>query len=370
MIEPEIFINELNKNNINFFTGIPDSLLKNLLFYIEKNIDKKNHIIAANEGNAIALGVGYHLATNKIPMIYMQNSGIGNAINPLLSIVDEYSHAIPMLLMIGWRGEPNTKDEEQHKKQGEVTLKLLETIDVKYEILDISKIEVQIKKAYDYMKLNNKPYALVVKKNSFKDYKKENIKENKNLLKREKVLQIISKNIDCNSKIFSTTGKTSRELFELRTTQQQGNENDFLNTGGMGHTSSIALAYALRTPQKNVYCIDGDAAVLMHLGSLAINASLNIHNFNHILINNGAHESVGGQKSVGFDIDFLNIAKGAGYKNVFYAEKEAEIKDALKYLKNNDGPNFLEIKVNCGSRNDLGRPNINAIERKKLFMLK
>jgi phosphonopyruvate decarboxylase len=371
MIKPFSFIKELQKNGIDFYTGVPDSLLKQFLLCIDDN--KEKHIIAANEGNAIGIAAGYYLATNKIPLVYMQNSGLGNAINPLLSTTDELVHSIPMLILISWRGEPNKKDEEQHKKQGAVTLELLKAAQIEYRILpnNIYEFQKKILEAKKYMLTKNKTFVFIVKKDFFENSEQGILRiEQEFELTRENALEIVLNNIDSKSKIFSTTGKTSRELFELREIMGKNHSNDFLNSGGMGHTSSIAISYAIHSKEKNVYCIDGDGAVLMHMGSLAINGNLNVKNFTHILINNGAHESVGGQKTVGFEIDFPNIAKNCGYKNVYSAKNKKEIESFLKkslFLKE---ASFLEIKVKIGSRNELGRPTISAIDRKKMFMKK
>jgi phosphonopyruvate decarboxylase len=372
MLNPKLFFDTLTKENINFFSGVPDSLLKNICAYITDNTVAKNHIIAANEGNALALGIGYHLATNKIPLIYMQNSGLGNIINPLLSLADPDVYSIPLLLMIGWRGEPNVKDEPQHKKQGRVTLELLETMEVPYQVLSPDTNDEQakqiIQKAILYARENNTPYALVVRKGSFDDYKLQTDVQRDFPLLRENAIKLIVDELDDKDLVVSTTGVASRELFEYREALGQGHEKDFLTVGGMGHANQIALGIALQKPDRQVFCFDGDGAMLMHMGSLAINASMQCNNFKHIIFNNGAHDSVGGQPTVGYQIDILAIAKALGYSKVLQASTESEIKNNLKQLRDFNGMALLEIKVKKGFRKNLGRPTKSPLENKKALM--
>lgn len=372
MINPEQFLNTLLARNIDFFAGVPDSLLKDLCAYITETIPNKQHIISANEGGAVGLAVGYYLSTGKIPAVYMQNSGLGNTINPLLSIADSKVYSIPILLIIGWRGEAGKKDEPQHAKQGEVTLPLLKAMDIPFEILsdELNQAENQIENAVEYMKKHSSPYALIIRKGTFSEYRIDqgNANNYRYKMKREEVLSVILQNIDPVGIIISTTGKTSREIFELREKNGQSHDFDFLNIGGMGHSSQIALSIALQHPNKNVFCIDGDGAALMHLGSLAINASIKPENFYHIVLNNGSHESVGGQPTVGYDIDFTQIAKGCGYKKAVKVENESELSSVLESLNLNNCPFLLEIRIKPGSREDLGRPLSTPLERKQGFI--
>lgn len=372
MINPGHFYNLLKENGIDFFTGVPDSLLKNICAYITDNTSKENNIIAANEGGAVALGAGYHLATGNVPLIYMQNSGIGNAVNPLLSLVDKEVYSIPMLLMIGWRGEPGIKDEPQHIKQGAVTLRLLETMDIPYEIVpDVySDAKDIIEKSIKYIKENNRPLALVIKKNTFESYKLQNTIKTDFEMTREDAIKIIVDSLDDNDIVVSTTGKTSRELFEYREELKQGHENDFLTVGSMGHASQIALGIALRKPDKQVYCFDGDGAVIMHAGSLGIIGAAMPKNFKHILFNNGSHDSVGGQPTIGFNTDFMKIVKAFNYVYIEKAETILELKSAINKFKQSNGPAFLEICVNKGARKNLGRPSTTPIENKTVLMKK
>lgn len=366
MIDPKKFYDYLVKKELDFFVGVPDSLLKNLCACIKENSSKEKNIIAANEGNAIAIAAGYHISSRKYGVIYMQNSGLGNTVNPLLSLVDEDVYKIPMLLIIGWRGEPGIKDEPQHKKQGKVTLSLLEAMGIKYIILD-EDYEAKIDECYKYMQENSKPIALIIKKGTFSDYKitKES---NPYTLTREEALKNIIEELNDNDFIVSTTGKTSREIFEIREARNEGHANDFLTVGSMGHTASIALGMSLNT-DKNVYCIDGDGSFIMHMGGFGIITQNAKKNFKYILINNGAHESVGGQPTVAFKIEIDKVLLGLGFKNVYKATNVDEIKEGMNNLKNNE-LSALIIYTKQGSREDLGRPTTTPIENKEAMMAK
>lgn len=369
MLQAKNFIKELQNNSIEFFSGVPDSLLKEFCSYIKENVEDKNNIITANEGSAIALGTGYYLATNKIPLIYMQNSGLGNIINPITSLVDPEVYSIPMLLLIGWRGEPNKEDEPQHIKKGRITLDILKVLEIPYEILseDINIAKIQIEKAYEYMTKSSAPYALVVKKNTFETYNSEKDSE-KYSLKREEALEIILNSMySDDSAIISTTGKTSRELFELREKRNESHKFDFLTVGSMGHSSQIALGIALNS-KKKIYSIDGDGAFIMHMGAITSIGSNKPKNFVHIVLNNGAHESVGGQKTTAFEIEIPNIAKSCGYKHTFSISNKEELKKKLEKIKNIEGPILIEIRIALGSRKDLGRPTKTPKENKIHFM--
>jgi len=364
-ISPLEFFDALADNSIDFFSGVPDSLLKEFCFCIDDRAAKQKHIIAANEGNAIALAAGYHLATDKIPLVYMQNAGFGNAINPLLSLCDRNVYSIPMLIVIGWRGEPEVGDEPQHVKQGKVTLKLFDLLDIPYRIMPDTNSEV--KDCLDHLikiaSAKKTPVALVVKKNTFKEYKLEQKKDTLFELTREESIKLIVGKLNPVDIVVSTTGKTSRELYEYREQLQQGHNKDFLVIGSMGHSSQIALAIALEKPLRQVFCLDGDGSVIMHMGSLAIIGSQKVSNFKHIIINNGSHDSVGGQPTVGFSISFVNIAKACGYKTCLGASTANDIGNKVEILKAIEGPALLEIKVRGGSRIDLGRPK--AIKKNK-----
>jgi len=372
MIEVKVFYNELLNNDISFFTGVPDSLLKSFCAYIKDNVSSEKNIVSANEGNAIGLASGYYLGTRKIGLVYMQNSGLGNAMNPLASLADKLVYSIPMLLIIGWRGEPNKKDEPQHKKQGLITTETLEMLGVKYRILDQAtnndEMKLKVKEAYSYMMENKEPYALVIKKDTFDEYKLKNNTTFDFEMTREEAIEIVVADIKENSVTVSTTGMASRELFELREKYKENHYRDFLTVGSMGHASQIALGIALSNKDKDVYCIDGDGALLMHLGGLAIIGNTEAKNFRHILINNGAHDSVGGQETVGFKIDTLAIAKACGYNQCYSCSCKEELLNLSEKMTKVEGPVLLEIKVKKGARKDLGRPTTTPIENKETFM--
>ena len=367
MISCKNFYDCLIRNEINFFTGVPDSLLKDFCAYVNDNTSKKKNIIAANEGNAIALASGYHLATGKIGLVYMQNSGEGNAINPLTSLTDSDVYSIPILLIIGWRGEPGKKDEPQHVKMGKVTLDILDVLKIPYKILDDNYEDV-INNALEYMKSEKAPYAIVIKKGIFEDYKSKNNNKKNYELDREEAIKTIVTLLNGNDAVISTTGKTSRELFEFREEVKQRHEKDFLTVGSMGHSSSIALGISLEKPDRTVYCFDGDGALIMHMGALAIVGQLRPKNFKHIVFNNYSHDSVGGQPTAAFNIDMPQIARSNGYVDAFSVETKDQVVEYIKKIKNMEGPVLLEIKVNKGARDDLGRPTTSPIDNKEEFM--
>jgi phosphonopyruvate decarboxylase len=370
MITSRFFIETLKQNNIEFYTGVPDSLLKNLCAYIADTCDGNHNIIAANEGAAIGLAAGYHLASGKIALVYMQNSGLGNAINPLTSLTDKEVYNIPMLLLIGWRGEPGIQDEPQHKKQGKLTIPLLDTLGIRNAVLshDESEFKEQLADAVKYMINKNETFAFVVQKDTFSDYAAKNSPVESLTLSREEAIHLVASSLRKNDIAVSTTGMISRELFEYREKMQQGHEKDFLTVGSMGHASQIALGIALQKPHRKVFCFDGDGALIMHMGSIAIAASKHPKNYIHIVFNNGAHDSVGGQPTVGLDIDIPQIAKKCGYTNSWSATSRTDLIAVLQDLHTYDGPILLEIKVKKGNRKNLGRPTITPIQNKLNFM--
>ena len=371
MLNPKNYLNLLITNKIDFFVGIPDSALKNFTSYITDHVCKQNDIIAANEGACIGLAAGYHLATGKVPFVYMQNSGLGNAINPLLSLAEDKVYQIPMIIMIGWRGEPGVKDEPQHLKQGEITLSLLESMGMPYLVID-SDEEKAIEQTKNLIKSTidkSTPHFIVVRPTVFDKYKLKTEIISDYIMSREDALKIVIDSLDDNDIVVSTTGKLSRELFEYREKLNQTHEKDFLTVGSMGHTSAIALGIALQKKDRKVFCLDGDGSILMHTGTLATIGYHNPKNFFHIIFNNGAHESVGGQPTVGLDVDFKKVAKGYLYENVRTVESKVDLCKALDELRNKKGPYLLEIKVAINTRKDLGRPTTTPIENKNSFML-
>lgn len=370
MINPKFFIEELGSNGIDFFAGVPDSLLKNICAYIADHKDEQHNIITANEGGAIALAAGYHLATGKIGVVYMQNSGEGNIINPLASLTDKEVYNIPVLLLIGWRGKPGVHDEPQHVKQGKVTTGLLNVMGVNYDVLsqDEEKAAKQIEKAIAVMKATNEVYALVIEKGTFEDYKLQNVEENDLQMTREEAIQTVAASLGEKDVIVSTTGMISRELFETRTAWKQGHERDFLTVGSMGHASQIALGIAMEKVDRKVWCFDGDGASIMHMGNMAIVASKHPKNYVHVVFNNGAHDSVGGQPTVGLKIDLPSVAKSVGYKETYSVDNMGKLKSILPSIAKAEGPVFLQVCVKKGNRKDLGRPTTTPIQNKEALM--
>lgn len=370
MINPKFFIEELGSNGIDFFAGVPDSLLKNICAYIADHKDEQHNIITANEGGAIALAAGYHLATGKIGVVYMQNSGEGNIINPLASLTDKEVYNIPVLLLIGWRGKPGVHDEPQHVKQGKVTTGLLNVMGVNYDVLsqDEEKAAKQIEKAIAVMKATNEVYALVIEKGTFEDYKLQNVEENDLQMTREEAIQTVAASLGKKDVIVSTTGMISRELFETRTAWKQGHERDFLTVGSMGHASQIALGIAMEKADRKVWCFDGDGASIMHMGNMAIVASKHPKNYVHVVFNNGAHDSVGGQPTVGLKIDLPSVAKSVGYKETYSVDNMGKLNSILPSIVKAEGPVFLQVCVKKGNRKDLGRPTTTPIQNKEALM--
>lgn len=370
MISPEFFVNTLNEHGIDFYAGVPDSLLKDMCAYITDNLPAKQNIIAANEGGAMGIAAGYHLATGKVPVVYMQNSGEGNIINPLASLTDKEVYNIPVLLVIGWRGRPGVHDEPQHVKQGKVTTGLLNTMGINYAILpkDEEGVAEQIKIAADFMKATNECYALIIEKNTFEAYQLRNIESDDLTMSRENAIRKVASSIEDNACIVSTTGMISRELFEARTAWNQGHERDFLTVGSMGHASQIALGIALQKPERRVYCFDGDGASIMHMGNMAITAGMKCKNYVHVVFNNGAHDSVGGQPTVGLKIDLCAVAMAVGYNGAYSVETIEALETKLAELKAVNGPIFLQVCVKKGNRKDLGRPTTTPVRNKEALM--
>jgi phosphonopyruvate decarboxylase len=364
MINPDFLLNFLRKRNINFYTGVPDSVLKN---FIEIIPNKKN-IIAANEGSAVSIAIGSYLGSGKLPLVYMQNSGLSNAINPLISIAHPKVYSIPLILMIGWRGAPGLKDEPQHELKGKITKNILKLLNIKYctlrDCVDLKKLDLLIK----YALKKSRPVAFLIKSNNFFLNNKKNTVKNikKKNLTRSYVIEEILKNIDKKSRIISTVGYTSRELFQIRKENNYKYGKDFYMVGGMGHSAMVSLGYSLNA-NKQTICLDGDGSILMHLGSLVSAGFKAKENFKHILLNNGSHESVGDQKIDSQKVNFKKVISGLGYKKYYIAKnKNIFLKNLSKFLKMK-GPVFFEIYINTGSLVNLNRPK-NLIEIKKEFI--
>ena len=370
MIQPAIFVETLREAGVDFFTGVPDSLLKNFCAYVTDS-SGPDHVIAANEGGAIALAAGHYLATGHPALVYMQNSGQGNAINPLASLADPDVYSIPMVLLVGWRGEPGVKDEPQHVKQGKITVSLFETLGIPTEVLpddEAAALEVA-RKMVELAKTESRPVALVVRKGLFAEYKLQNKENDISDLKREVAIEGILKALPDDAVVVSTTGMISREVYETRERLGQGHERDFLTVGSMGHAIMIALGIAKAQPQRKVVCLDGDGASIMHLGNMSIAGQSKCGNLTHIVLNNSAHDSVGGQPTVGGTIDLPAIAAACGYEVLCAAGLENTLPLCVSALKNNtDKTSFAEIKVAKGARKDLGRPKEPPQANKTLFM--
>ncbi len=354
-----------------FYTGVPDSQLKALCSYLMDvyGIDPKHHIIAANEGNCTAIAAGYHLATGRIPVVYMQNSGEGNIINPVASLLNDRVYAIPVIFIVGWRGEPGVHDEPQHIFQGEVTQLLLK--DMGIESFVISKetsdedVDFAMKGFSDILK-EGKDVAFIIRKGALSYDGKVEYSNGRSMLREEIIRHIVS--VSGNDPIVSTTGKASRELFEIREANGQAHKYDFLTVGSMGHSSSIALGVAINKPDTKIWCVDGDGAVLMHMGAMAVIGSVAPENLIHVVINNGAHETVGGMPTVASGIDLVSIAKACGYSYAASVDDYDDLDHELKKARAATGPVFIEVKCALGARDDLGRPTIPAGENKKNFM--
>ena len=370
MIQPKFFYDTLASFGIDFYAGVPDSLLKNLCAYITDHADASHNIIAANEGGAMGLAAGHYLATGEIPVVYMQNSGEGNIINPLASLTDKDVYNIPVLLVIGWRGKPGVHDEPQHVKQGKVTTGLLNVMGIDYTVLskEEDKAAAQIKKAVEYMQQSKECFALVIEKDTFDAYTLLNVEKNNLTLSREEAIQTVAAALDANDAIVSTTGMISRELFEYRTAMNQGHERDFLTVGSMGHASQIALGIALEKTDRKIWCFDGDGASIMHMGSMAIVAQKAPRNYIHVVFNNGAHDSVGGQPTVGLHIDLPAIANAVGYKHTYSCNTKEYLQELLENIKKQEGPILLQVCVKKGNRKDLGRPTTTPIQNKEALM--
>lgn len=354
-----------------FYTGVPDSQIKALCNYLMDTygIDPNHHLIAANEGNCTALAAGYHLATGKVPVVYMQNSGQGNIINPVASLLNDKVYAIPVIFVIGWRGQPGVHDEPQHIYQGQVTVKLMEDMDIKPFIVSEDTTPEELAAAMDDFRgilASGKSVAFIIRKNALTMEKKV-VYKNDNKMVREDIIRHIAAATG-EDPIVSTTGKASRELFEIRVANGQSHQYDFLTVGSMGHTSSIALGIAINKPNHKIWCIDGDGSMLMHMGALAVTGSVCPHNLVHIVINNGAHETVGGMPTAAAKIDVVAAAKACGYPNAVSVDNFDDLDRELAAAKENDGLRLIEIKCSIGARADLGRPTTTALENKTNFM--
>lgn len=372
MISPRKMVDFLMEQGIDFFTGVPDSQLREFCDYLMQELGiGKQHIIAPNEGNAVALAAGYHLATGKIGMVYMQNSGLGNAINPATSLADPKVYAIPLIYMIGWRGMPGIHDEPQHAKQGEITLQLLDVLGMEYTLLGpettLEEVGTIFQERFLPSLSQGKSVAIVVKKGGFQAGNPYDHKTSCTL-NRERAIELVLSHTTESDVVVSTTGKISREVYEQRERYGEGHGKDFLTVGSMGHASMIALQIAEQKPERRVWCLDGDGAMLMHTGALALIGARKPRNFYHVLLNNFVHESVGGLPTVANTTDFPALALACGYTAAYKVKDEAALLQILDAVKVKEGPILIEIDVSNGSRADLGRPKTSPVLNKEEFM--
>ena len=371
MISPKDFFIELKKNNFLSYVGVPDSLLKSFCAYVHDH--SHNHIIANNEGTALAVATGQYLKSKQPSVVYLQNSGIGNLINPLLSLNDKEVYSLPALILIGWRGEPGVKDEPQHIKQGRVMESLLKSIDVDYEIMDKNSDHKSIvNNASNFIKKYKKPYVILIKKNTFTEYKllkNDDDFKNDDYPKREDILKKLIQLFDKKTLFISTTGVCSRELFEIRETLKDPHSNDFLTVGSMGHVSAIAQGICSFEKEKKIVCLDGDGSLIMHLGSLSLNFNVGAKNLIHIVINNSAHDSVGGQPTVANKINFNFLSKALGFNKYFESKSLSEVEVAFQNISKSSGPILWQILSKKGFRKDLGRPTISPVDNLNDFMI-
>ena len=367
----EHLLKEMEKAGLNFFTGVPDSQLRALCDYLMDRYGiGEHHVVAANEGAAVGLAAGHYLATGEPAVVYMQNSGIGNAVNPICSLVNEKVYAIPVLFIVGWRGEPGVHDEPQHVFQGEITRELLDCLDVKNFIISKETTKEELADYFEKIKSEFKighQCAIIIKKDSLETELKMKY-ENDNPMSREEVVHLFVDHMRTDDIIVSTTGKLSRELFETREARNQGHEKDFLTVGSMGHASMIAMGIAMEKKNRRVFCLDGDGAVIMHMGSLAVAGSNKLSNYVHVLFNNGAHETVGGLPTVSESLDYLKLAKACGYEHIYAAGSKAELLEIFPKVYETSGSVFIEVKTNLISRADLGRPTTTPVQNKEAFM--
>ena len=368
MLRCQDFVGWLESFGVDFYAGVPDSLLKPVCFYLTDHAGDK-HVVAANEGGAVALACGYHLATGKVPLVYLQNSGQGNTINPLLSLADRDVYSIPMLLLIGWRGEPGTKDEPQHVKQGKVTASLLDAMQIPYRVLPAEPAAARrcVDELLPIAATESRPVALLVRKDTFEPYEPIDHADGKFEMTREQAIEAVVASLSGTEAIVSTTGKISRELFEYRARAGESHERDFLTVGSMGHASQIAMGIALAQPDRQVFCLDGDGAMLMHMGSAAIVGAAGVANFKHVILNNGVHDSVGGMASAGLQVSFREIVMACGYTEAWRVERREDVAEKVARLRSARGPAMLEIMVQKGARTDLGRPTTSPTENKTAF---
>lgn len=358
MIELQKVYQCLKSNGVEFISGVPDTLLNDFCLGLDTHWHKDKHVLAANEGNAVALAAGYHLATNTVPVVYMQNSGMGNAMNPLISLTDKSVYSIPLVMFIGWRGEPGSGDWPQHQRQGELSPVLLDALNIPFRVIDENEETVfeSIEWALSEARTLSQPTALLVRKNVLAQKEKAGFDSEVQAytMSREEAIKEIIALAPEDAIFVGSTGRITRELHAIRSSLGHSHERDFLNVGAMGHALSIATGVAAAHPDRSVICLDGDAAALMHMGSMPVSANRDLPNLMHVVLNNGVHESVGGQQSVGFLANLTAIAEDSGYKTIgSYVTKPGDLGGALSALRESQRPSFLEIRIKKGMRKDM-----------------
>ena len=373
MISPKAFYETLTEAGVNFAVGVPDSLLKEFCAYVDAALPADRHLISANEGTAVGIAAGVHLATNGVPLVYLQNSGLGNTVNPLLSLADPEVYGIPMVLLVGWRAEPGVKDEPQHVKQGRVSGAMLDAMEIPWRSLDgdPQQAEEHGRWAVTEARRIGGPVVLLARKGAFgkAEEKRTSKPRGENLLTREAAIQVVTASLPAEATVVSTTGHISRELYEQRVNAEQDRSSDFLTVGSMGHSSQIALGIALTRRDHPVVCLDGDGAALMHMGGLGTIGTSDATGYVHVVLNNGVHGSVGGQPTIGFDVSLTEVARAAGYPVVRGPVTDADaIRETIATALEERGPAFVEIHVQPGARDDLGRPKEVPAETKRIFV--
>ncbi|WP_138309577.1 MULTISPECIES: phosphonopyruvate decarboxylase [unclassified Clostridium] len=356
MINQARFVNTLHKEGVEFFVGVPDSYLNGFCNYLLEHVPEENHMIAANEGNAVGIAAGYYFSTNRVPLVYMQNSGMGNAFNPIVSLADKNVYSVPLVLLIGWRGEPGTNDWPQHRTQGAVTDKLLEMLDIPFAAAEDNDdlMEARIQWAVRLARTRKGPVAVIAGKGVFAGGKKTSVLSGRYPMSREEAIEIILDTLPEHTIYVATTGRATRELYFLRERRKEGHGHDFLNVGAMGHASSVALGLAAADRGRQIVCLDGDCSALMHMGAFSMVSKVDVPNLMHVVLNNGAHESVGGQPSAGYSVDFTCIAKGAGYVTAdSYVMSGDELAETVNRLAGAEKASFIEVRIHKGLRGDL-----------------
>ena len=369
MISVVDFSKKLSSLGFDTAIGVPDSTFKGLISYFSsQNGGVFKHLIASNECEDAAVASGYYLAHQRPALVYMQNSGFCKTLNPYTSLLSADVYSIPALLLVGWRGKPGKKDEPQHKMMGRIMLGLFNAMELEYTVLEESTWEDQLEKARDYMGSKNRPYVIAIPKGLFDYFEIPQQDKNKAVLTREEALNIIVDNTSDDAVFISTTGKTSRELFETREQRKDYHGKDFYTVGSMGCASSIAFGVGLADSRKKIYILDGDGAALMQLGTMATIGHYKNSRIKHILLDNNAHESTGSQPTVSDSVNFPQIASACGYEYVESVENEEQLKKVLQQLENNGKLSLLVVKVKKGSRPDLGRPTTTPKENRDAFI--